>query len=399
MSEQRNSRRFSTVLSSAVFEWLLMLLLFFDALYSYLVTKFARICKLQRPCLLCSRLDHILGNEKPGFYWDLICKAHKSEISSLSFCHAHQKLANVHDMCEGCLLSFAMQKKSIPETYRSLSKLGVALDDSEDIDLKFPVVINGGGLQDGLHGDDAVKVPLLKKDPVSFMRTCSCCSKPFRNKPHAVSLIQKKSAGVDLVEVGVSLSNSIEHNGLHHQDTGTKSLGPTATYHLGNQRFDRLSHIGYSELKVNSDSESEVSTSDDEGGNRVTQEAEKLKQDFDPRSPQPEPVTVIPNSLSTTISDDAAKEKLIHPGHVMREPSDLIPEKKLHVGESRDISSLASSIAAGHGPEEVDFSHVEMNAGPPLSNIASQDSQLVLSEVSYVKGESYLSLIWICFCS
>ncbi|XP_010932511.1 probable myosin-binding protein 4 [Elaeis guineensis] len=389
ISERRNSRRFSSVLSSAVLEWLLMLLLFLDALYSYLVTKFARLCKLQTPCLLCSRLDHILGNEKPDFYWDLICKAHKSEISSLAFCHVHQKLANLHDMCEGCLLTSAMEK-SIPETYGTLvDNLGVALDGSEDIDLKFPGVINGSGLQDGLHGDDAVKVPLLKKDPVSFMRTCSCCSKLFRNKPHAVSLIQKKSTGVDSAEFGISLSNSIEHNGLHHQDdlskTREKSLGPTAAYHLGNPRFDRLLHIGYSELKVNSDSESEVSSSDDEDGNTLVHGAEELEQHFDPRSPQPEPATIISNSLSTTISDDATVEKLIHPAPVMHEPSDSIPEKKLHVGESHDMPSLASSIAAEHGLEELDYSRVDMNAGPPLPKITSQDSQLVPSEVPNVK--------------
>ncbi|XP_017702390.2 myosin-binding protein 1-like isoform X2 [Phoenix dactylifera] len=386
ISEWRNSRRFSSVLSSAVFEWLLMLLLFLGALYSYLVTKFARLCKLQRPCLLCSRLDHVLGNEKPSFYWDLICKAHKSEISSLAFCHVHQKLANVYDMCEGCLLTFSMEKKSIPETYRSLvGKLEVALDDSEDVDLKFPAVINGSCLQDGLHGDDVVKVPLLKKDPVSFMRTCSCCSKPFKNKPHAVSLLQKKSTGVDSAEVGISLLNSTEHNGLHHEDTGEKSLGPTTTYHLGNQRFDRLSHIGYSELKVNSDSESEVPSSDDEDGNTLVHGTEELKQDFQPRSPQPEAVTIISNSLSATISDDAAVEKLIHPAPVMHEPSDSIPEKKLHVGGSHDISSLASSIAAGPGLEEVKWSRVEMSADPPLSKITPQDSQLVPSEVSNVE--------------
>lgn len=389
ISERRNSCRFSSVLCSAVLEWLLMLLLFLDALYSYLVMKFARLCKLQTPCLLCSRLDHILGNEKTGFYWNLICKVHKSEISSLAFCHVHQKLADVHDMCEGCLLSFATEKKSNPETYRSLvGKLGMALDGNEDIDLKLPPVTNSDGLQNGLHGDDVAEVPLLKKDPVLLMRTCSCCFNSFRNKPHAVSSLQNKSTGVDPAEFGISLLNAIGRNDLHHQDdlskTRENSLGPTATYHLGNQHFDRLSHIGYSELKVNSDSESEVPSSDDDDGNTLVHGTEELKQDSDSRCPQPEPVSMISNSLSTTISDDAAPEKSIHPPHLMREPSDSIPEKQLHVSESHDISSLASSIAAGHVLEEVNWSRGDLGADPPLSKVMPQGPQ-VPSEVSNMK--------------
>ncbi|GJM92964.1 hypothetical protein PR202_ga09473 [Eleusine coracana subsp. coracana] len=95
-------RRVSSVLSTALLEWILMLLLFIDAVYSFLVTRFARLCKLPAPCPFCSRLDHVLGNEQPSFYRELICKTHKSEISSLAFCRLHQKLAGVKSMCERC---------------------------------------------------------------------------------------------------------------------------------------------------------------------------------------------------------------------------------------------------------------------------------------------------------
>ncbi|KAL3829858.1 hypothetical protein ACJIZ3_018660 [Penstemon smallii] len=73
----------TSALVSAVHEWLLILMLFIDACFSYLLTKFAHRCHLQIPCLICSRLDHVLGKERSSFYWDLICQKHKLNISSL----------------------------------------------------------------------------------------------------------------------------------------------------------------------------------------------------------------------------------------------------------------------------------------------------------------------------
>ena len=109
----------TTALASAFLEWLLIFFLFIDAVFSYVIAKFAGYCKLQIPCLLCSRLDHVLGKE------DLICSGHKTEISSLVLCRAHDKLVNVQGMCESCLFSFATINKSNAETYRLLvGKLG-----------------------------------------------------------------------------------------------------------------------------------------------------------------------------------------------------------------------------------------------------------------------------------
>ncbi|KAL5221732.1 hypothetical protein ABZP36_026445 [Zizania latifolia] len=105
-------RRLSAALSSALLEWILMLLLFIDAVYRFLVTRFARLCRLPAPCPFCSRLDHVLGNEKPCFYRELICKTHKSEISSVAFCRLHQKLAGAQNMCERCSDSLAETEKA-----------------------------------------------------------------------------------------------------------------------------------------------------------------------------------------------------------------------------------------------------------------------------------------------
>lgn len=90
---------FSMALRWAFLEWLLMFMLFIEATFSYLVTKFARHYKLQIPCLLCSRLDHVMCKQRSGFYWDLVCGKHKSEISSLVHCHIQNKLVYVHGTC------------------------------------------------------------------------------------------------------------------------------------------------------------------------------------------------------------------------------------------------------------------------------------------------------------
>ncbi|XP_042062130.1 myosin-binding protein 1-like [Salvia splendens] len=76
----------ASALVSAVLEWMLMFMIFVDASFAYLVTRFARHYQLRTPCLLCSRLDHVLGDEGTDFHWDLICNEHKSKITSLVLC-------------------------------------------------------------------------------------------------------------------------------------------------------------------------------------------------------------------------------------------------------------------------------------------------------------------------
>ncbi|KAL1561864.1 myosin-binding protein 1-like [Salvia divinorum] len=76
----------ASALVSAVLEWMLMFMIFVDASFAYLVTRFARHYQLRTPCLLCSRLDHVLGGEGAGFHWDLICNEHKYKITSLVLC-------------------------------------------------------------------------------------------------------------------------------------------------------------------------------------------------------------------------------------------------------------------------------------------------------------------------
>ncbi|WVZ60887.1 hypothetical protein U9M48_010847 [Paspalum notatum var. saurae] len=207
-------QRFSALLSSVLLEWILMLLLLLEGLISYLVTTFAHLCKLQPPCPMCTRLDHVLGKAQPGFYRELMCNSHKAEASSWAFCHIHQKLVDVHMMCETCLLSFAAEKKSNLETYRSLvGKLSVGID-------------NVGCRNNFTSRNDAIEAPVVNKDIL-----CSCCSRPLHVKSHPFVLLQSRASGIGIE--GICRVVSRDH-----------------------QSIDEINYVAYSELKT-SDTESE----------------------------------------------------------------------------------------------------------------------------------------------
>ncbi|XP_028758393.1 myosin-binding protein 1-like [Neltuma alba] len=145
---------FTALLVSAVCEWFLIILLLFDALLSYLLTKFASFCRLQAPCILCSRLDFALGGQKSELYQTLLCNNHISEITSLLPCHIHNKVADGVGMCDDCLLSFTAKTKANSKAHRLLvGKLGL------------------------FHGDCSFQCSL--KDDLfsgsSDSRPCTCC--------------------------------------------------------------------------------------------------------------------------------------------------------------------------------------------------------------------------------
>ncbi|KAF5946129.1 hypothetical protein HYC85_016357 [Camellia sinensis] len=391
--------RFTMALASAVLEWLLISMLFIDAIFSYLVTKFARYCKLQVPCLLCSRLDHVLGNEKLGFYWDLICGDHKFEISSFVLCRVHNKLADVHRMCESCLFSFATINKSNSETYRLLvGKLGA------DSHL---------GLEDHKLGS-------LRT------RNCSCCNEPWILRSNAQNLLQTVSIGSEVAELEVPLSVATElWDDL--KKIREEPSGSLRAYHMGKNGFDPLSNIEYTKVKITSDTESEVPFSDDDDSSALIRETADLKEesavqhvemqpqknDFDPLShieytkvkitsdtesevpfsddddgvalireasdlkeqSSVQPVQIEPQIIS--LEDNLTSEKLIHPDSAP-ELSTVDSQVQLNVIDSQCNTSVASTAATGHGLEELNWSQVEhkvdafasVDEVPQSSNVA-----------------------------
>lgn len=102
----RNTHKLILVLVYALLEWALIILLLINSLFSYLITKFANYFGLKKPCLWCSRVDHILEPGKGSkSYSDFICENHAVEISQLSYCSNHQKVAESQKMCGNCLAS------------------------------------------------------------------------------------------------------------------------------------------------------------------------------------------------------------------------------------------------------------------------------------------------------
>lgn len=384
-------------LVSAFLEWLLILFLFIDAVVSYIITKFARGCKLQTPCLICSRLDHVLGKEERVYYWELMCKDHKSEISSLVLCHAHNKLVDVHKMCESCLFSFATINKSNAETYRLLvGKLGE--DINSDLD------------QDPLLGDH--KISSLST------RNCACCNQPWVPRGHAQELIQSKLVGSEAAELEMPLSGAIEHN--HNVLKKERSSVPVTAYHSRNGGVDTLSHIGYTKLNITSDTESEtieenqnvmkerssvsITTKHSRDGgldplSHIGYTELKITSDTESEAPfsdDDEGVTALIHKKNyykeelsvqciepciVTLDGDLASDKLIDPASEPKS-SLLVSEVQVDAVESFDYKSQESTIAIGHGLEELNW----QKAGDEANISTETETPRCATPTSYAVG-------------
>ncbi|XP_044488076.1 myosin-binding protein 2 isoform X2 [Mangifera indica] len=99
----RNTNKITLILVYAVLEWTLIVLLLLNSLFSYLIIKYAEYFGLKKPCVWCSRLDHMFeSSKKRDSYRDLVCDDHAKEISKLGFCSNHHTLSESKDMCEDC---------------------------------------------------------------------------------------------------------------------------------------------------------------------------------------------------------------------------------------------------------------------------------------------------------
>lgn len=286
---QKSSQGFTTALVSAILEWLLIFLLFVDAIFAYIIKKFAFECKLQTPCLLCSRLDHVLGKEKRGYYWDLMCNNHKSEVSSSVLCRDHNKIVDVHGMCENCFLSLSTIDESNSEAY--------------------------GLLVGKLGGDSTSKAeqdPLLGSVEFSFSsrKHCYCCNEPLVSRGHARNFVQRKSIGPVVAEIT--------------SDTG----------------LDPLPHVVYTELKISSDTESEIVLSDDDRETAPVCGTDDFKEELEPRI--------------INLVDDLASDKLINPASVSI-PLLKVSEAPVETIKLHGSVSTESGVSVGYGLEELNW--------------------------------------------
>ncbi|KAG4139801.1 hypothetical protein ERO13_D07G216300v2 [Gossypium hirsutum] len=245
---QRNLKGFIRVLKFAACEWMLIFLLFIDAAFSYMVTSFAQYCELQIPCILCSRLDHVFGNAKDGFYRTLFCRSHRSEISFLLSCNIHDKLVDSSGMCDECLASHVEGNESNSDMKRLVS---------------------------GKLGYDGNCCSQVDEDPTSaykFTRLCLCCNKPWIPRPSSNrSLLLKSSTSVSKPSIPVPRRLSPIND--------LKKMNGTVP---GKTGFEHLSHVGDTEVKISSESESAFpATDNDTGGSIIRNINENKKEQAD----------------------------------------------------------------------------------------------------------------------
>ncbi|GFZ17503.1 myosin-binding protein, putative [Actinidia rufa] len=232
--------RFPHFIIYAVLEWVLIVLLFVDGFLAFFSNEFAKFFELRIPCLLCTRIDHVLVHRNSNFYYnDSICEAHKRDISSLAYCHVHRKLSDIRCMCEGCLLSFATERESNTDTYKSLvGILHKDIDTFMEDDHKFNLK--------GKRDDQGIQV--VEKS--IGIQKCSCCGEALKMKPAAASLSASKA---------VTRTSSINAS-------LAPVLSPRArgvTWKSEEARKLELPHIWYTELKFMSDNESEAQEDED----------------------------------------------------------------------------------------------------------------------------------------
>ncbi|XP_015697832.1 myosin-binding protein 1-like [Oryza brachyantha] len=270
-------RRLSATLSSVLLEWILMMMLFIDAVYCFFVTRFARLCRLPAPCPFCSRLDHILGNEEPCFYRELICKTHKSEISSLAFCRLHQKLAGARSMCERC-------SDSLAETQESNT------DDRSD----EPMMDSNQGNSAVLHHD--------------VKRICSCCAQHYTQQRPA--MFTRAITELEPAEAVFSPKICTDDSILHQVD---KSLDPKDVYH----QSDHSTHERDSVLQMTSGSEDEAPYAND---GKISHHHET-------------------NCMEEDSQEDATAERLVVSSTLLVKSSEMNVLMEPNVADSHDMSS------------------------------------------------------------
>ncbi|CAN6439450.1 unnamed protein product [Victoria cruziana] len=384
-------RRLTSALAYAATEWLVMFLLLLNALLSYAITKIASFFGLEIPCLLCSRLDHVIGNKAPDFYRELICHAHKLEISSLAYCQIHMKLSDVHRMCEECLVSFATEKKSNPETYRLLvGKLGIDFEciggDEHSVRLNKQLNISSNHGTD-IHFQEDTSRHASESDS-SGMRCCICCGvslvsnlKPTRL--FSASLIVNKAA---MLEGSSSCSTTCEPHNLLNKKIGSSS-GSSQVLSTGKHSQDPMAHIGYSELRITSDSESEVPLSDEDDAHSAIQRTVAYKSD--PVSSSLEKAGFMKASLSAAVTTGPLSLDKLDTRSMTSVPSVLVSnEQSRCVTCGHSLTNGFSTVVPGETDKRQEENVTELNQSERVpSSAPSRTSGYGLEELNWQTSE------------
>ncbi|KAL3640651.1 hypothetical protein CASFOL_015619 [Castilleja foliolosa] len=253
---EQNLGQFPHFVLYVILEWLIIILLFIDGFIAFLCNEIARLFELRIPCLLCTRIDHMLIHQNSHFcYNDSICEDHKMDISTLAYCHVHKKLSDIRTMCKGCLLSFATEKESDVEKYKSL--VGILHKDADWFVEDEPKSLLKSAKKD--------ETEILSDEKSGIMRCC-CCGEALR------------------------LKSTAKFNRTLSMNAPTPS--PRAPMFGGRNEEGGnmdLAHIRYSELKLMSDTDSEV-LDDEDAPNFDNHGKEDLKAATMPLLPDPEDI-------------------------------------------------------------------------------------------------------------
>ncbi|KAL3528281.1 hypothetical protein ACH5RR_007603 [Cinchona calisaya] len=255
-----------------ILEWSMIILLFIDGFLAFISNEFAKLFDLRIPCLLCTRIDHLLVHRNSNFYYnESICEAHKKDISSLAYCHVHKKLSDIQTMCDGCLLSFATEKDSDCDRYKSL--VGIL---HKDIDC-FVENDQKTYIKSGKMDDAAAGVPPPR---------CSCCGDPLKARPS-------------------SNSKFIRSPSMNAYAPTPSPRAPMLSWKNEEARnLELMPHIRYTELKIVSDNESEHPEDEDAASTGDNQRREDTKA-----------VTVPLLQDSEDINEDVSKTPLFGRGN------------------------------------------------------------------------------------
>ncbi|KAI4349426.1 hypothetical protein L6164_010016 [Bauhinia variegata] len=305
---------------------------------------FLHLQLLQAPCILCSRLEHVTGGKKPEFYKNLLCNSHRSEVSSLIACHIHGNIADGRGMCDDCLLSFTIKIKPNPKTHRLMvGKLGMVHGGFQSSSLSRDLFTGSGG-----------------------PRPCTCCGKLWKSGHKAQKPLQLKSYGEDVVKSDITLPHAPTQSHLNHRDNlkniEDKFSGSTASCCLGKSSFDPLSHVGYTELKLPSDSESEFPLSVD--NDAISHD------DFETHNdPVAQNTPVTPPKRHRSDSNPA-KPNNSSPNAL---PSLLDPHVEPNISNHNGSKLLASDAANDCGLGEINWQKINQNASSDLPELISLD--------------------------
>uniref|UniRef100_A0ACD5TU91 Uncharacterized protein n=1 Tax=Avena sativa TaxID=4498 RepID=A0ACD5TU91_AVESA len=237
-------RQFWSVLCHALSECFLILMLLVVAVVSYTATRFARICRIRSPCMLCSRLDKVLHG-KSWFSEELVCAAHRLEIARLSYCQIHSKLAHSDDLCEKCLLS-----------------------------------CSGPVGKPGNRANMSSKEKADTRPWSSHTQLCSCCSEPFKKRPNAHRISEE-------------VSGRSPDDGM--RKVKQRSIAMASVGHSSDENFDQLPCGGYKMLNTRCDSESEIQVSDDDDdGDAMPYKAPQRTREISCDDAQLQPVATTP---------------------------------------------------------------------------------------------------------